>query len=82
MVFIGLQDMWILTLLRGVDILQLFTILALVWPTLTIILGWFSNTEVRSNACGPNVNIPVWIGEVKYWVFYVFYDPYKRENNI
>gem|GEM_PF-3897050 len=39
-------------------------------------IGWFSNTEVRSNACGPNVNIPVWIGEVKYWVFHV------RENKI
>lgn len=39
-------------------------------------IGWFSNTEVRSNVCGPNVNIPVWIGRVDYWVFYV------RENKI
>ncbi len=39
-------------------------------------IGWFSSTEVPSNACGPNVNIPVWIGEAKYWVFYV------RENKI
>jgi hypothetical protein len=39
-------------------------------------IGWFSNTEVRSNVCSPNVEIPVWIGDVKYWVFYV------RENKI
>jgi hypothetical protein len=45
-------------------------------------IGWFSNTEVRSNACSPNVNIPVWIGEVNEWSFYVFYDPYKRKNKI
>jgi len=45
-------------------------------------IGWFSNTEVPSNACGPNVNIPVWIGTVNEWAFYVFYDPYKGENKI
>jgi hypothetical protein len=39
-------------------------------------IGWFSNTEVRSNACGPNVKISVWIGRVDYWVFHV------RENKI
>jgi hypothetical protein len=45
-------------------------------------IGWFPDMMVRSNVCGPNVEIPVWIGAVNEWSFYVFYDPYKRENKI
>jgi len=48
-------------------------------------IGWFTNTEVRrSDVCGsdPNAEFPVWIGRVTLWLFYVYYDPYKRENKI
>jgi hypothetical protein len=48
-------------------------------------IGWFSDTKVDFyNVCSskPNAEFPVWIGTVNEWTFYVFYDPYKRENKI